>query len=184
MAKLFHDGIVITDDWSPLDGVPAPEYVPEHWNGPHVGVRYADAWRTLNKLPLGTFRPREFGTLWPAYRDEDLPIGEWVEAYQSGELRALYEDRNRVRERISAIEISHMDIALAWPTRYLPNDLTAVFAMNICGQAAAIGIELGDLLKRIRKRRGRLYENEIQRANWQACDKIADGLIIDRLGVF
>jgi hypothetical protein len=37
-ARILFDTEVL-DTWRPLDGVPAPEYVPPTWDGPHVGKR-------------------------------------------------------------------------------------------------------------------------------------------------
>jgi hypothetical protein len=39
-------------DWHPLDGGPAPEYVPERWDGPHVGKRLVEGLCTLMLMPM------------------------------------------------------------------------------------------------------------------------------------
>jgi hypothetical protein len=38
---------ILLTDWHPLDHRPAPDYVPERWDGPHVGKRLAEGLRTL-----------------------------------------------------------------------------------------------------------------------------------------
>jgi hypothetical protein len=56
----------ILEEWHPLAGTPAPEYVPTRWDGPQVGKRLTEAFRTLSRLPMNG-HPRAFGTCWPEY---------------------------------------------------------------------------------------------------------------------
>jgi hypothetical protein len=53
-------------DWHPLDGVSAPEYVPECWDGPHVGKRLVEALRVLARIPMNGY-PHSFRNSWPNY---------------------------------------------------------------------------------------------------------------------
>ena len=69
MARLF-SGREVVDDWSPLDGVPAPDYVPLQWTGPHVARRLIDAWVILARMPWRSPYPRTFGHTWPSYKLE------------------------------------------------------------------------------------------------------------------
>jgi hypothetical protein len=43
--------LIPSESWHPLDGVPPPEYVPPAWDGPHVGLRLCDAFKTLAAMP-------------------------------------------------------------------------------------------------------------------------------------
>jgi hypothetical protein len=50
--RLIKRDAVLDDTWHPLDGGPAPEYVPERWDGPHVGKRLVEGLRTLMLMPM------------------------------------------------------------------------------------------------------------------------------------
>jgi hypothetical protein len=176
MAKLFY-GTETIDNWSPLDGVPAPEYVPAEWNGPHVSVRLVDAWRTLNKIPMMRASPRTFGRWWPQYRVEWDDLLAMIGA---GELESMQREANRVRILPSAKEISQMEIAINWPMNYLDNE-RAVLVVNVCARIASFD---GDLDREIRRRCYGGDAEEWQQQNWDYCDRIADELIEDRVMVF
>lgn len=176
MARLFTGGETI-DDWNPLDGVPAPEYVPNEWNGPHVGVRLIDAWRTLAKIPMPRFWPRGFGRMWPSYRIEWTDLLSMIGA---GELEAMQREMNRVRVLPSAMEISQMEKSIAWPLDYL-DQARQVLIVNVCARMTAIE---GNLQREI-QRRGYGGEPEAwKKLNWSLCNRIADGLIRDKVLVF
>ena len=176
MARLF-TGKEVIDEWNPLDGVPAPEYVPSEWNGPHVGVRLADAWRILSKVPMPRFWPRGFGRNWPEYKIEWTDLLSMIGA---GELEAAQREANRVRVLPSAGEISRMEKAIAWPLDYL-DQTNDVLIVHVCARMHAVD---GNLQREIR-RRGYGGEAETwKRKNWSLCNRIADGLIKDRVLVF
>ncbi len=176
MARLF-TGNEVLDGWSPLDGVPAPDFVPGGWNGPHVGVRLADAWRTLAKIPMPRFYPRGFGGGWPSYRIEWTDLLSMVGA---GELEAMQREVNKVRVLPSAAEISKMEKAIAWPMVYL-NKPRDVLIVNVCARMAAID---GNLQREIKRRRYGGEAENWSRTNWKLCDRIADGLVKDRVLIF
>ena len=115
MARLF-TGLEVVDDWSPLDGVPAPEYVPLHWTGPHVATRLADAWRVLSRMPWRSPYPRSYGRWWPSYRPEFADVLAMIEA---DELEAMQREQNRVRVLPSAKQITQMEAAI-WLADGLP----------------------------------------------------------------
>jgi hypothetical protein len=52
------------DTWHPLDGVPAPEWIPPFWIGSHVGLRLVQAFKTLGKMPM-SFGPKCQSGYWP-----------------------------------------------------------------------------------------------------------------------
>jgi hypothetical protein len=87
--------LISVADRHPLDGVPAPEYVPDSWDGPHVGKRLIEAFTTLRRLPLN-WLPRQYGNSMPQYAYEwsDWMAQEQAEAEQKERTAAA---RNRVR---------------------------------------------------------------------------------------
>ena len=56
-------------EWHPLDHLPAPEYIPARWDGPHAGKRLAEALRTLRYMPVNGY-PAGFANSWPAVMHE------------------------------------------------------------------------------------------------------------------
>jgi hypothetical protein len=58
---------ILLTDWHPLDHRPASDYVPERWDGPHVGKRWVDGLRTLMLMPMPR-GPQAFGNAWPEIR--------------------------------------------------------------------------------------------------------------------
>jgi hypothetical protein len=107
----------VLDDWHPLSGLPAPEYIPPEWDGPHVGKRLAEALRTLRHLPMNG-HPKAFGNSWREYEIEWTD--ELAQAGADAIQRAQEETaRNRVKTIPSAIAIWHMEMAISWPARYL-----------------------------------------------------------------
>jgi hypothetical protein len=170
--------MVLVEDWHPLDGVAAPEYVPPSWNGAHVGMRLTDAWRTLIRMPLGDFGPRTFQHCWPAYRVEWDDLMEMIGA---GELEAFQREQNRTREYPSAKQIAEMDRAFGWPGTYLRNRIALVLCLNVCCWSRASGARLDTLIHRRGLEDG---EQAVLSLSWQACDVIARGLNREEVGVF
>jgi hypothetical protein len=176
MAKLYN-GDEVLDNWHPLDGVPAPELVPSQWNAAHVGLRLADAWRVLGRMPWRSPYPREFGRCWPPYRIEWTDLMAMIGA---GELEAMQRSANRSRVLPSAKEISQMEHAIGWPMQYLAEP-REVLIVNVCARIKSID---GDLAYEIKRRK---YDGEAdswRRLNWTLCDTIADALIGKRVMVF
>ena len=176
MPKLFH-GTEVLENWSPLDGVPAPEFVPLHWTGPHVARRLADAWRVLSRMPWRSPYPRAFGKWWPSYKPEFADLLAIIDA---GELEAMQREANRVRVLPTARDISQMEQAMMWPMDYLAEP-RQVLIVNVVSRVTSFD---GDLSREIR-RKGYDGEAEEWRAlHWRYCDAIADRLIDDRVMVF
>jgi hypothetical protein len=176
MARLY-SGTEIVDDWHPLDGVAAPELVPAQWNGPHVGLRLADAWRVLSRMPWRSPYPRAFGRWWPPYRVEWTDLLAMLGA---GELEALQREANRTRVLPSAKEISQMEQAIGWPMDYL-GEARHVLIVNVCARVSSFE---GDLAREIRRRNYGGDAEAWRQQHWQFCDSIADQLIADRVMVF
>jgi hypothetical protein len=177
VAKLFNGNEVI-EDWHPLDDVPPPEYIPATWNGPHVETRLADAWRVLNYMPWHSPYPRRFGQPWPRYR---LEWHDLLAMVGGGELEAMQREQNRTRFRPSAADISNMEKAIGWPMTYLHSERHALI-VNVCARVKAQGF--GELADEMRRRRYQGNPEQWQRMNWELCDWIANGLIVDRVAVF
>jgi hypothetical protein len=81
-ARILFDTEVL-ETWHPLDGVPAPEYVPPTWDAPHVGRRLVDGLRTLMLMPR-VRGPQAFGNAWPEYAHDwaDLLAQQEADAEQ------------------------------------------------------------------------------------------------------
>jgi hypothetical protein len=132
MVRVLTRQEIIDDGWHPLSGQPAPEYVPPYWIGPHVGVRLVEAMRTLRSLPLNGY-PHGFVNAWPAilveYSDraqyEDDPVWKAEQAAEA----------NRIRTRASSVEIARMEIAIAWPARYLHETPQLLRTVGACAVA-------------------------------------------------
>ena len=94
--RLISDA-VLDDTWHPLDGGPAPEYVPERWDGPHVGKRLVEGLRTLMLMPR-VLGPRATGGHWPAYAHDwaDLLAQQEADAEQK---QRDQREANRTRVR-------------------------------------------------------------------------------------
>jgi hypothetical protein len=108
----------ILEDWHPLkNGSALPDYTPTRWNGPHVGKRLIDGYRTLAKLPVAN-GPRFCSGFWPewtrGWTDEMARLEADVE-----QLEAEAKAANRVRIWPTAAEISRMEAAIGWPAAYL-----------------------------------------------------------------
>jgi hypothetical protein len=164
------------DGWSPLDGVPAPEYVPPSWIGPHVGLRLIEALRTLRKLPVNG-SPAGFFNSWPAFQPE----------YSE---RASYEDDdewkkdqlalgNRIRPRPSSIEIQRMEICIIWPGRYLGAWPQLLLAVSQAAMSRSFHRDLRHAARRLR-----LPLRTARRRNRDGLDLIAAGLRSDAVPVF
>jgi hypothetical protein len=97
-----------------------------------------------------------------------------------GELESMQREQNRTRILPTAREISEMEKAMWWPMTYLGNE-AEVLIVNVC---ARVGSFDGDLDREMSRRRYTGNAEQWQQLNWKLCDKIADGLIADRVTVF
>lgn len=99
------------------------EKTPQRWTADYVGRRMIDAHSVLRRLPMTT-RPKEFGSVMPAYVHEGVEL-----AYQAG-AGTLHMGRNRVIGGTSADDVARMNEALAWPMQFLRHDADAARAVN------------------------------------------------------
>jgi hypothetical protein len=127
LAKL----VTPDDEWHPLDdGGQAPEYIPPEWDGPHVGLRLTDAFKTLAMMPNRGASTKLAPGFWPEYHYEweDLLAQKTADvATQEDDARS----RNRARVQPSAQEISRMEEAICWPGRYIPEIETARIVQHV-----------------------------------------------------
>src|SRR5579885_600753 len=168
--------LIPASEWHPLDGVPAPEYVPPVWDGPHVGLRLIGAFKTLARLPMP--RMSTASGYWPQYRHEWIDL--LAQAPDDAESKALLEQqRNRTRALPSAAEISAMEAAIAWPGRYLAHRPLMMRIVHRVAIMRSRDVELEVIATRL----GR-SPIQVRRINRTGLDVIADGLRRDRAPVF
>jgi len=174
MVRVIRPGEM--EDWHPLDGVPAPEYIPEQWEGPHVGVRIMEAFRTLSRIPASR-GPKMFGTAWPAYSYE---WGDMLaQQEQDADERRRHESaQNRSTIMPSAEDVTRMERCLYWPSHYLW-EVFLLYAVNRLASARAIDRDS----EWVARRYGGAADH------WRVlhddgCGRIAERLIRDRVAVF
>ena len=108
-CRLIKCEAVLDDGWHPLDGGPAPDYVPPTWDGPHAGKRLVDGLRTLRLMPLPP-GPRGPVNSWPAHAYDWADLLAQQEADEE-QKAANQREANRTRVRPSSIEIARMEQA-------------------------------------------------------------------------
>jgi hypothetical protein len=170
MARLLYNCTQIVEDWHPLSGAAAPEYIPERWDGPHVGKRLIEAFKTLSQLPARG-GPVAFGSFWPEmfveWHDE-LAQAQADEEQKAADARAA----NRVRIRPTAHEITVMEQAIVWPARYLvPHRVNLARAVGFVALWRSREQELGWIARRLR-----VGVRVLRLRNRRGLDLIAAGL--------
>jgi hypothetical protein len=169
--------LIPASEWHPLDGVPAPEYIPEEWIGPHVGLRMVEAFKTLAKLPLVGISNRS--GLWPDYRHE----WEDLLAQQTSDAEVREQDareQNRARLAPSAEDISRMERVIGWPARYLQSEPDiARIVQRVAFYRATQDLALDAIARRLRQNFA-----AVRRDNRNGLDTIAAGLRRDGEAVF
>jgi hypothetical protein len=100
--RLIKRDAVLDDTWHPLDGGPAPEYVPERWDGPHAGKRLVDGLRTLMLMPMPR-GPQAFGNAWPEYMHDWCDL-VWQEEMDTDQRELIERVKNKTHVRPSATE--------------------------------------------------------------------------------
>ncbi len=170
------DSILLTD-WHPLDGIPAPEYVPPGWDGPHVGKRLVEGLRTLRLMPTPS-GPRMFGNHWPVYAHDWADMLAQQEADEADKRQAQHE-QNRTRLRPSSVEIMHCEQSIAWPMRYLRELPQLVRTVQMVAVARSRDRDLDDAARKLR-----LPGHLVRRWNLEGCACIARGLLSAKVRIF
>jgi hypothetical protein len=169
---------VLLKDWHPLDGVPAPDYVPPHWDGPQVGKRLVEALRLLRTLP-GPVRPQAYGTAWPAY------FTEWSDrsSYEDDEHwktdRASEWNARALKPRPSSVEIARMEAAIAWPGGFLAYYPQLLVTVQLVAYGRSYYREIDWSARRLH-----LAPVIVRNWNREGLDIIAGGLRRRRIPVF
>jgi hypothetical protein len=171
-----HTTLIPGEDWHPLDGGPAPEYVPDDWDGVHVGCRLVGSFKTLAQLP-GGHGPVITRGFWPEYWPdwEDL-LAQEGQADVKAEAQAR---ANRVRLRPNAQEIGRMERALSWSGTYLSQDVHLAQIVQRVAFYRSLEKELDYAAMRLR-----IDFRIVREQNRNGLDIIAAGLRRDRTPVF
>lgn len=108
---------VVTQDPIARTWAQAYEAAPDAclWTAEDVDLRMADAMRLVSAT-VGRVGPKQEGTGMPAYRHEALDIWFQQLAEDAEQRRG---EKNRIRLRPGADEISMMEEAIGWQARYL-----------------------------------------------------------------
>lgn len=141
-----------------------------------VSDRLEEAYRVLASQPGA--RGRQASTVWPATTADRLSILDMIELMGTGELEARAEERNRVRLTPTALEISRMEEALGWPSRYLRDRPEQARAIQLRAMWSAMGADI----RRRCARRG--LDHDALNRDWQeALALITGALAADRVPV-
>jgi hypothetical protein len=165
--------IPAANKWNPLECAgPVPEYIPPQWDGPHVGLRLAQAFATLARLPGLILRG--YGAAWPEYAYE---FGDLTDHDQYDRERDAAA-QNRARLMPAAREISRMEVAIVWPAHYL-GDPSLRRTVQRVAMLRAREVPLHAIARRL-KRSPKVVRNE----NRKGLDEIAAGLRRDEFAIF
>jgi hypothetical protein len=169
--------IPAAENWHPLDGVPAPEYIPPYWDGPHVGRRLIEAFRTLDRTPMRGMSA--FGSTWPAYRQEFREYYAALVGDERAEHATIAAERNRVRVMPSAIEITRMELVIGWPARYLGDQPQLAIIVGTVARLRALDWPMENIARKLR-----YGPSTARRHNRHGLDIIARGLRLEPVIVF
>jgi hypothetical protein len=156
---------------------PPPEYIPPNWDGPHVGKRLVEGFRTLRLFP-GPIWPREYGNAWPDYEydwEDLLAQQQRVDEEKAAEARAW----NWTPPRPSASDITLMETVIAWPGRYLMEEPRLLRVVGAAAVARAAHRDLGVVARRLG-----LQRRTVRARHNEGLERIARGLIRDRIRVW
>jgi hypothetical protein len=160
--------------FNPLDGIATAP--PATWNGAHVGVQLAEAFRTLAAMPACRASASGF---WPAYTHDWQDLLAQQEAEADDKARANAQ-ANRIRIAPSIEAVSRMETAIYWPARYLaPQSPDMARAVNAVACAIAFERDASWVARR--------YGGNVRQ--WQrdyvdGCIVIAVKLVRDCVAVF
>jgi len=157
--------------YNPIEDGELDDRPPAVWNGPHVGKRIADAFETLAAIPMRQFGSGASRGLWPAY-----PY-EFEDLIAQQEAERITPRPPRLAPTIEMI--TRMEMALCWPARYLHDRAELMRAVNLLARERSRGGDTSNL-----ERRSGLDRNTWLQRHGSGCDRIARGLIRDRVMVF
>lgn len=170
------------DGWHPLSGHQAPEYVPTAWDGPHAGLRLVQAFKTLARLPMPHHIFSNSG-YWPSSRMEWVDRVEierdWRLNPGCESLRDALQQWARRRGLPSAEEISRMELAIAWPARYLARRPRVMRVVQRVAVHRARGIDSDVIAHKLH-----MHVARLRRINRTGLDEIAAGLRANNVVMF
>jgi hypothetical protein len=166
----------LVKDWHPLDGVPAPEYIPRFWDGVHAGKRLVEGLRILQSLVVPGLS--NVSNAWPAYRHEWTDQLAQLEA-ETEEQKRDAQRRNWTRIVPSAEEIARMEQVIGWPAGYLSPWPQLLKVVQAAAHARVRHRDLNWLTRRLA-----LPARLVRQWNREGLDRIAHGLIRDKVKVF
>lgn len=156
------------ENWNPLDGPPPPEYIPDDWDGPHVGMRLTQAFKTLGALPGGKSGGK---------------LGFWPEMFGEMEEPADLPDplttASRTKQKPSARDISRMEEAIGWPGAHLAHDLELARTVQRVAFYKAMELDMATVAQRMRH-----HPKQLRASNRSGLDQIATALRRARLPIF
>jgi hypothetical protein len=170
------DLLIPADAWHPLDGVPAPEYIPAQWDGPHVGRRLIEGFRTLARVPVEP-GPGMPATAWPIYRQEFSDYYAALIGEERAEHATVAAERNRVRLPANAEEIARMETVIGWASRYL--DARRARLVQFVAWRRACEWDMERIARKLRR-----HPAYVRRVNRLGLDLVAAGLRRDATTVF
>lgn len=136
----------LLDDWHPLDGVPAPEFIPYDWTPEHLGTRVVGAFLVLRMDPSARVKlPAGLKTAWPVYElsAEDLYAQREQAAIEAAEAAKLGRGGARPSARFtpSAAQLTQADLVFGWLLTLGAIDPVASAALCAWGHDRALGEE-------------------------------------------
>ena len=146
---MMHSVLIPHDErCNALEYTTAADYVPSYWDGPQVGKRLIEAFKTLALMP-GLRLPNKSG-YWPPYAYEwgDLLAQEEADTDVRESIAA---DLNRVRILPSANDIGRMEAAIVWPARYLSMRPIVMRIVHSVAFGRARDVESDRIARRIRR---------------------------------
>lgn len=164
------------DDWHPLSGMREPEYVPQVWTSPHVGLRLVEAFSTMANIPMSGIGGSAAG-FWPPYSytwEDLLAQQEADEMLKANEARKA----NSSKIRPTAQEVSRMEQAIWWPGRYCQQVSIARIVQKVAHYRSR-DIDMSIVAKKMK-----LDHKILRTRNRIGLGLIAEGLRRDHVRVF
>lgn len=167
-------GILGASAKSPLPRLKQRRRVPKNWSWPHVMGRLEEAFRTLRRLPTWE-GPRGYINSMPHYVYDRADLNSQLE---TDEIQRMAQRRNRVRINPSQDEMTRMEEAIWWPTKYLSQAEDLARAVNLSAMWVANDADIDKGLQRIKTAR-----REFNARKLKGLCLIAQGLIRDRVPI-
>lgn len=159
------------EQWHPLDGGPAPEYIPEQWDGVHVSVRLVEGFKTLSCLPEKDRHKQSASGFWPeTWAEWGDELAQVTSDTAQREIDAKI--RNKVRSRPSSQDVGRMEIVLMWPAKFIAHQ--SVSMARVVQGVAFMRAKDYEMEKIARK--FRMGPKHVRRINREGLDLIACGL--------